>query len=137
MPKKLLDYSYDFDFILIGIVSPVKDYRICWALNDCLQVNFIKGEDLKLKLPNHNEPSLYARFVLENPSDEECNNYLLSNRGSNSFLIPERKETDFFLLLYEQFNSREIIDKLKKIRIVQTAYEIDSQQLKSKENLLF
>jgi len=50
--KHTLKIEYDFDFVLIGISSHEKDYRICWALNNVLGLDLTKKNSLEIKSKN-------------------------------------------------------------------------------------
>jgi hypothetical protein len=136
--KKVLKIEYDYDFTLIGVIAGVKDYRLCWFLNKEIHLNLEKTDDIILGNSENNEIyfSCYRYFVEEG----EIEYFLMANKGSEGYLIPERKEIDFFLLL-NNLNHKADIDQLLssiiKINIVQTALVLDVTKLKSKENLLF
>ena len=49
MKKHLLEIEYDYDFVLIGISSHEKDYRVCWALNNKLGLELVKTEPFEIK----------------------------------------------------------------------------------------
>lgn len=42
MSKFQLQIDYDFDFRLIGISCHARDYRLCWALNNHLEIQLEK-----------------------------------------------------------------------------------------------
>lgn len=138
MNKKILKIEYDYDFTLIGVIAGVKDYRLCWFLNKEIHLNLEKTDDIILGNSENNEIyfSCYRYYVDEG----EIEYFLLANKGSEGYLIPERKEIDFFLLI-NNLNHKADIDQLLssiiKINIVQTALVLDVTKLKSKENLLF
>lgn len=70
----------------------------------------------------------------------ETDLYLLTNKSGTEFIIPESKETDFFLLSTEALSSEEekaIVNGLNKIDVVQTAFLLDPNAFKNKENLIF
>mgnify|MGYP003643408626 FL=1 len=54
-------------------------------------------------------------------------------------LIPEHKGVDFFLKIEEQgfLNIKELVVKLKQLPVIVTAFTVDQNQLKSKNNLIF
>ena len=65
---------------------------------------------------------------------------LVGNRSGGTLLIREEQSVDFFLIIdgvYEDLNIEKILDKLKADKMVTTAYEIDPNRLKSKQNLIF
>jgi hypothetical protein len=64
----------------------------------------------------------------------------LANKGNSSLLIPEMKETDYFMLLRNYFDVEEldfILAGINSIKEIQVAVEINPLKLKSKENLIF
>lgn len=139
MNKFKLEIEYDYDFVLIGICSHEKDYRICWAINQKLDFDLKKTEDLEIKEKKQAEPSLFSMYVHENP-EEYVEYYVIANRGANGMLVPEQKQADYFLMIRGTITDGQvesIIKQLREISMVLTAYEIDPTQLKSKQNLLF
>ena len=65
--------------------------------------------------------------------------YLLPNNATSGFLAPEIKEIDFFMLCTPEMNKqdeKDFIKALNQIEIIQTAYAIDPNSLKSKDNFL-
>ncbi len=57
-----------------------------------------------------------------------------------SYLLPELKNFDYFLMLEgsgDTFNISELEGKLKNLEIIQYLTKIDVSKLKSKENLVF
>ena len=139
MGKHTLEIEYDYNFVLIGISAHEKDYRICWALNNKLELNLVKTESLEIKEKKLDEPSHYSLFVYNR--EEELSEYLLiANRSEKGILIPEQKQMDYFLIIKEEEikeeKAAEIIKKIKEITLVQTAMRIDASTLKSKQNLI-
>lgn len=139
MGKHTLEIEYDYDFVLIGISSHEKDYRICWAINNKLDLNLVKTEPLEIKEKKLEESSHYSLFVCVR--EEEFSEYLLvANRSEKGILIPEQKQMDYFLIIKEEeikeAKVTEIIKKIKEMTLVQTAVRINAATLKSKQNLI-
>jgi hypothetical protein len=44
--RKVLKFEIDLDFVLIAITTSLKDYRICYYINKCLNFNFTRIDDL-------------------------------------------------------------------------------------------
>jgi len=136
--KKILRVNYDFDFSLLGIITPMRAYRLCWFLNKQLEMNLEREEDLLLKNEQDEEmffPKYY--FYIE---ESETDFYLLGNKGTDGFLIPEQKEIDFFMLVYnlpDRDGGAALAKKIKTLQEVQSAFTMDPRKLRSKENLLF
>jgi len=146
MKKQLLHVDYDYDFLLIGICSHAKDYRLCWEINNILGIKLERENEMTLNPDTSvgagtpsSELNAYSLYFYE---DEENNNYfhVISNKSSNETLITEQKQVDYFLRIKGNINPGypgDIIKKLRSISIVLTAYEIDPNKLKSKHRLLF
>lgn len=147
--KRILQVDYDYDFLLIGICTHAKDYRLCWEINKILEIKLERVDDTMLnthtkdfsvkKGTSHGELSAYSIYFCE---EEESNNcfHVISNKSSNGILIIEQKQVDYFLRIKGNNDSDyqvELIKKLKNISIVLTAYEIDLNKLKSKHKFLF
>lgn len=138
MSKKILRVEYDFDFTLIGISSSARDYRLCWFINKNLPLRFHRDVDLTIYNDFGNE-SYHScfKYSMENL---ETDLYILSNKSGSEYILPESKESDFLLLSTETLNYEEekfILNGLNKIEVVQTAFLLDANSFKSKENLLF
>jgi len=139
MKKNKLIISYEFDFELIGIISPLKEYKIAWLLNHCLKIHLIKMEDIELEFIDGN-------LFISNFSYEAGNSTfrLLKNKniGENSivYLLPEMKEFDYLIMLEGQGDSfviDEVMDQLKSKSEIQYITQVEISKLKSKENLIF
>ncbi len=162
MAKHTLKIEDDYDFVLIGISSHEKEYRICWALNNKFDFEFTKTNSLEIKGKKQDTPSYFSLFkyeaeeefkdyfVLANLSENksvEHKNYTLfegenkeSRSSENELLIPEHKQMNYFFVIKGDVNADEIeetIKKIKEIDMVLTAVNIDVALLKSKQNLIF
>jgi len=142
MKSTKLIFEYDYDFDVLAIISSVKDYKIAWAINRCLQINLCKEEDVcldfvkegRLLVTNFIFETEYATFrLLKNKSNE-------LNRTSKNYLIPELKDYDYLIKISGEsisLNASGILDKLKGLPLIEYIKQIDVQNLKSKENLIF
>lgn len=137
--KYSLDEEYDFDFYLLGISCHEKDYRICWAINQALEINLSKEEnDIEVILKKSNRCSLHSTFTFFD-EDTETEFRLIANRSTLGVLIPEKSQADYLLLVTEnsEHSISEIRNKVNKISFVLTSFVIDVEELRSKENLIF
>ena len=138
MNKKFLKVELDFDFKLISVTSQLKDYRLCYHINKNLSFNFTKIDDLEIKYTG-----LAARYhsrYLHQYNEFSPQFYLIANKGTESYLIPELKETDYFIIIKNFIDEEDLdyfLNGLKQIKDIQVAVEIEPHRLKSKENLLF
>jgi hypothetical protein len=136
--KLLIEHTYDFE--LLGLVSPVKDYKMAWLINKDLDMNLIKSEDLVLEFMTL--PSLkISQYFLSLPHGfvQLLRNKALNSTNQVSYLIPELKSMDYFLLLQDetfQISINTFANQLAKNRYIQNVMKLDVSKLKSKENLL-
>jgi hypothetical protein len=137
MSKTLLTLDDDYDFSLIGISCHAKDYRICWEINNSLNISLIRVEDYEIRKKKEISKFSFYEFIDEN---NYIDYYLIANKGNKGNLIKEQKTTDFFLLLKGNISDNQLNDILSKINalnLVLTAFKIMPESLKSKQNLIF
>ena len=137
MSKLVLTIEEDYDFTLIGISCHTKDYRLCWELNKVLQTDLIRTTDFEINKKSEQVSFSFYEFIDEANYLEY---FLISNRAKNGFLIPEQKKVDFFLMVRGNISeslTKDIIGKINSLSLVLTSFNIDPNQLKSKQNLLF
>lgn len=137
MTKFTFNIEEDYDFSLIGISCHAKDFRLCFELNKLLEIDLTRANDLEIISKN-----ITGNYALFEYLDEDnfLDYYLISNRGEKGFLIPEHKTIDFLLQLKGATNEdieEDLISKICSLSIVLTAYQIDVDSLKSKQNLIF
>ena len=140
MKKAKLQIEPAFDFELLGIVSPIREYRMAWLVNQELELNLVKADDLELEFLNAEKLEI-AQYFLSLPHGFI---QLLKNKAINStqqlaYLIPELKNLDYFLLVQDETEELDLINFVKKLSqnpLVQSIVRIDISKLKSKENLL-
>ena len=164
MAKHTLDITYDYEFLLIGISSHEKDYRICWALNKKLGIDLVKQNSLEIKGKKQTTPSYFSFFLFEKEEDfleysvianfsenkalASNNNTLFAkedkttdhHHSENELLLPEQKQMNYFLIIRGEVDdgeADELVRKIKELEMVQTAIRIDVTRLKSKQNLIF
>jgi hypothetical protein len=139
LSKFTLDVEYDFDFILLGISCHEKDYRISWAIREKLDVDLCRGEDVVISSKKPGESGSYA--VFEYVQDENDSGiFLVANRSESSFLIPEQRACDYFLIArggYDREDQDMLIARVKEIPFVLTVFSLDPNSLRSKQNLIF
>ncbi len=136
--KLIVEHTYDFD--LLGLVSPVRDYKAAWIINRTLQLDLIRVDDLHLDF--NNVPSLkISQYFLSLPHGfvQLLKNKALNSTNQISYLIPELKSMDYFLLLQDetfQISINTFAEKLAENPLIQNVMKLDVTKLKSKENLL-
>jgi len=157
LAKHTLEIEYDFDFVLIGISSHEKDYRLCWRLNNELKLGLAKKNSLEIKNKKQKTPSFFSFYWCEEKkifteyalianmsevkrSDTQLNSLFNDFENDSDFLIPEQKQFNYFFIIKGELEQEEIdtvVKQIKSIENVQTAIRIDVKSLRSKENLIF
>ncbi|MCX7551225.1 IPExxxVDY family protein [Xanthomarina sp. F2636L] len=151
------DFFDEADFTLIGIHTSIEDYRLAYFLNSKLNIN-LKRKKLDLDFKNNANYSIYewedhkqlvVWNLVSNTCKVETTNPILDNdlfTGSGkiietNYLLPELKKINFLLKINDELlptnKSLKIINKIQEIPHIITAYQIEVEQLKSKNNLIF
>ncbi len=128
----------DFDFLLIGIVTPLQDYRLAWFINSTLHKSLAKNTDIQIADPLNKKQMNFARFDFDEVITRSIF-HLLQNKHATDCLLPEFKELDYLFIIkgdYYKSRKNEIVKKLRTLEHIQTAIIIDIEQVKSKNNLL-
>lgn len=157
-----IDFDLELDFILIGVSSSLKDYKLCHFINKNAGLNLTFGKEAHI---DHNgKPKLKPveeldyHILHERGKDKKehthhyqiyryCNEnfeyefYLVNNKSlENSFLVPEAANFDYFMLIKHYIDDEDLdllMDRIRGIPEVMLVKEIDPTALKSKENLIF
>lgn len=154
--KMILNFVEEDDYALVAIHSSMEPYRLAFLLNKHLNLRLVREKkDIDFK---HAEMiALYPLFRFFEP--QKClDYYLVSNKfrgnlthfGSSeklfqeeafltSYLMKEFKKVDYFLKIHdmEPAHLKNMLFKLNKIPEIITAYSVETETLKSKENLIF
>lgn len=140
MKKAKLLVEPTFDFELLGLVSPIREYRMAWLINQEMDLNLVKADDLELEFLNSPKLEISQYFLsLPHGFIQLLKNKALNTSQQLAYLIPELKNLDYFLLVQdetEQVQLSTFIDQLSKNQLIQSIVRIDISKLKSKENLL-
>lgn len=136
--KKYLELSEEWEFQMIGIASTMRDFRLAYYLNKMVFLNLAKNEDLPAEIPGSADPVPFSFYQWEENETGLCF-YLISNKRQNSWLIPEQKQADFFLLIkggFSQESYKRFISTIRQIPNVITAFKINRKSDKKIGNFL-
>ena len=141
-------------YSLIGIHSTLEDYKLAYLINRNLNTRFDKAiKDLEFK--RDQKKASFSIYNYENTNDgfdwfliansyrrenQTVSNELLLTSETKTYLISEKKKVDFFLKICGESEYdfvMKIIQKIKNIDNVITAYSIDKNTLKSRDFLIF
>jgi len=132
--KITIKVAINFDFSVIGIVSVAKGYQLCSVINKHLSINLVRQS--AADFDNNSEMAITS--FRHNDEVTRISYSLVANKSGKGYLIPERSQVDFFLLIKgNHIKVKDIVlEKLKTMNNIQTAFEIAVDQLQSKENLI-
>ncbi|HLT06491.1 MAG TPA: IPExxxVDY family protein [Cyclobacteriaceae bacterium] len=140
MKKSTLQIAPQYEFDLLGLVAPLKDYKMAWLINRIMGINLVKVADLRMEFLKQPD-LLISQYVLkkEHGFIQLLRNRSYSNGGLVGYLVPELKYMDYFLILQDYTLETDInvyIDNLSTSNLIQNVVKLDISKLKSKENLL-
>lgn len=144
-------------YTLIAIHCTVEDYRLAYLLNNHLGIHLTrKSADLDFnkgkstfsifEWEDNKQQTVWNLVVnvCKKETEQPVNSNSLFSTESKivqkSYLVPEYKQVNYFLKIDNEFSTKrekQIINNILKIPQVSTAYLIDANQLKSKNNLIF
>ncbi|WP_417857931.1 IPExxxVDY family protein [Xanthomarina gelatinilytica] len=151
------DFFDDEGFTLIGIHTSLEDYRLAYLLNSKLNIQ-LKRKKKDLDFSNRTFYSIYEwednkqlvtwNLVSNMCKIESANTSIDKGLFVDSekiietyYLLPELKKVNYLLKINDdQFptnKSLKIINNIQEIAQVVTAYQINLEPLKSKNNLIF
>jgi len=154
---KLTADFYDDCFDLIALHSSLENYALAYALNNTLKSSFRRRrKDLEIlghvTVPifewkddlNDRYWTFFTNKGVHRDLESQNNLFKEEPSFSSHYLVTEYREVDYFLKIeldgcdgYRQTVQTNTVEKLLGISKVITAYPIDTQKLKSKNNLIF
>jgi len=137
--QKLI-FEYDYDFMVVGLVSSVKEFKLAWYINKSLGISLCKSLELEYDFLKNSKISI-SNFTFET---EYSSFRLLKNRSvafintTKPYLLPDLKNYDYFALLQGEFAAyyHDNVKKLKEIPIIEMVRLLELEKIKDKENLL-
>lgn len=157
--KVLLEEVEEEDFRLIAIYCNIEAYRMAYLVNEFLGLQ-LKRERKDVDFNHKSLEAFYAHFSFKDIAKHRSY-HLVANKfkgepkkvlSSGSLfeeeevrplqvnLVPEYKKVDFFLKIEEELNGKDLnklVHAISQIPQVLTVYKIDTDFLKSKQNLIF
>ena len=158
--KILLDDDLSEDFSLVAIHCSEEAYKVAYLLNQHLNL-CLKRKKSDLDFSNDNREVNFPIFEFEDQF-QYTNYYLVANKCKSrvaniasegelfgdsvsertvvTHLLPEFKNTDFFLKIESDFKNiplKRNIALINEIKQVISAFEVEISEIKSNNNLIF
>jgi len=139
LAKYKLDISVDYNFDLIGIAAHLSDYRLCWFLNEQLQLRLHKSEaPFYVSDKNGKISGSFSMFEWLD-EDNFRNFFLLKNKSDGQFLFPELPKIDYFLVVQEagSIDIDDFLMQMKEIKPILAVFNLDVATFSSSKKLIF
>ena len=126
------------DFCLLGIVTDEPDYKLCWMINQAIEVNFEKLEDLNLyhrKLQEDQSFSLYEYH----DEDTLVTYRIIKNRTSNGYFLDDLKNLDYLVHIQGEIKKdkiNEFMHAAGTLVSVRMCVPVDLIRIRNKERFL-
>ena len=147
-------FSDDFceeNYVLIALHSGLEDYALAYALNRALKIN-LKRSKTDLDISNETSFPIYEwkdklnerywTLIVNTSVKEEYLEVhdLFSNETSSTVyhVLPEYRDVDYLLKVEQEEDEADsgMLDSILEIPKIITAYQIETDKLKSKQNLI-
>ena len=123
----VLDEVLELDTTAFAINSHVKDYNLCWHINQVLGIELKKQYSIKTAGSFFSCELGIQKIVL------------VKNKSKKGFLLSEKKNIDFFITttpILKDVEKREFITKLSKIPKILLIFEIRLENEKEAHRLI-
>src|SRR4028119_194133 len=130
----LEDLAEDFfsDTRLIGIVAPLKDYQLCWYLNQLLRFDFRSNNDIEIQLNKKKRDYFFSVFEFREKNNSLVH-YLYNNQFDGEYLLPEFKHLDFLWMIRDDVIPDEdlntLMNSIRSVPSVQLVTEMSNEQI--------
>jgi hypothetical protein len=150
----------EIDYYLIAIHTSLEDYRLAFFINQKLPINLSKSEN-EIQINIKEGETNFSRFYYNDIEStitwnliQNKNEVVQYKKGNTQnlfsdvtmevatkvFLLPEFKKVDYFLKIENNDDAMDISKiqlLLNTIDSISTVYIVDTNQIKSKNNLIF
>ena len=150
----------EVDYFLIAIHTSLEDYRLAYFINQKLPINFSKSNE-EVQINIKEGETNFARFYYYDSENAvswnliQNKNEVLQHKMNPSqdlfaaitmeistkvFLLPEFKKADYFLKIEnidDTIDVSQIKTTLNSIDSISAIYTVDTNLIKSKNNLIF
>ena len=153
--KILINDFISEDYELIALHSSLDDYKLAYLINNLLNIH-LKKNNFNIEIEIEEGKSSFSNFIFEDKkndvtwsliankttivTDKHKSSQLFDAVDITVFLLPEYRKADYLLKIENSdydFNEDEIIGKILSMKTISTAYALDPNNLKSKNNLIF
>ncbi len=135
--KHKLEVAIEEDFALLGVVSDDPDYKLCWMINQVLNLGFEKLDNLDLF---HQKLQVTQSFSIFAYDDEDAllTFRIIKNRGDQGHFMDELKNLDYLVHIQGEVNTMKISNFMLTVGglpNVRMCVPVDLSRIRNKERL--
>ncbi len=126
------------DFCLLGVVADEPDYKFCWMINQELEINFEKLDDLDLYHPKLKLDQQFSIFAFDD-EDAMVTYRIIKNRSDKGYFLDELKNLDYLVHIQGEIYKDSIgtfMHSVNTLPAVLMCVPVDLARLRNKERLL-
>jgi hypothetical protein len=128
------------DTRLLGIMAPIKDYQLCWHINNLLGTDFRINHEIEIQLTRKKRNYFFGVYEFSEPT-RALSHYIYNNQFDGEYLLSEFRHLDFLWLikgdLVEENELQQKSNLLRNIKSVQLVVELAHDKIRNKENMVF
>ena len=126
------------DFCLLGVVADEPDYKLCWRINQVLELGLEKLDDLKLYHKKYQVEQVFSNFAFH---DEEAlvTYRIIKNRSEQGYFLDELKNLDYLVHIQGEIITDKInafMQSVGTLLPVRMCMPVDLKKIRNKERLL-
>lgn len=135
LDNQLLENEFFEDVHLIGIVCPEAPHYLAWQIGDSSPYPFIRQMESDIFVDDIFYP---VYFFLD--QKQMLEHYLIANRTSTHFMLPELKNIDFIWMSkgvqFPDIEKQGILSLLRHLPTVTAFFELPNHQIKQRQHLI-
>jgi hypothetical protein len=137
--EKRIKNELSTDYKLIGVASSLKEYKLCYHLNELLACDFRKLKDIIFESGDRSSTIQFS--VFKAGTEDDPNRFIVfTNKNPGEVLLPEVANFDYIMQIegkYEAGQMKNLIDGVKQFPGVLMCAEIPLKKIKTKERLIY
>ena len=136
--KKIIN-ELSIDYKLVGLASSLKEYKLCYHLNNLLNCDFRKLNDQTFEPTDRSRVIQFS--VFKSGEEQDKNQFIVfSNKNLNEVLLPEISNFDYVIQIKGKYSEDEmsaLMNGIKQFPEVVMTTEIPLKKIKSKDRLVY
>lgn len=125
---------------LLGIVTPMEQYRFCWHLNQILNFDFRINNSIEIHL-NKKTRNYFFPVYQYGALAGTIQHYIYNNEDDGEYLLPEFRHLDFLWMMKDDAMKdeeiKDLLSLIKTVPSVQMVVELTNEKIKNKQHLVF